>query len=107
MEQALSGVSTSFQAFLAQAPGHAHAWMTAVKGLDEACALDRKTAEIAYIAVLAALRLESGIPFHVRAARDNGVSRQEVISAILVGLPAAGNAVTQVLPSALAAYDAP
>jgi hypothetical protein len=28
-----------------------------------------------------------------------------VISAILVGLPAAGNAVTHVLPAALAAYD--
>jgi hypothetical protein len=30
-----------------------------------------------------------------------------VISAILIGLPAAGNAVTQSLPTALAAYDAP
>jgi hypothetical protein len=28
------------------------------------------------------------------------------LSAILVGLPAAGNAVTQCLPIALAAYDA-
>jgi alkylhydroperoxidase/carboxymuconolactone decarboxylase family protein YurZ len=81
--------------------------MTAVKELDQACALDQKTREIAYIAILAALRMESGIPFHVRAARALGVSRSEIISAILVGLPAAGNAATQVLPSALAAYDAP
>jgi len=29
-----------------------------------------------------------------------------VISAILVGLPAAGHGVTQVLPVAIAAYDA-
>lgn len=105
MEQ-LDGVSNSFQAFLTQAPGHARAWMGAVKGLDEAAALDKKTQEIAYVAVLAALRLESGIPFHARAAREQGVSREELISAILVGLPAAGNAVTQVLPAALAAYDA-
>jgi len=28
-----------------------------------------------------------------------------VISAILVGLPAAGHGVTQVLPAAIAAYD--
>ena len=107
MEQVLPGVSASFQAFLTQAPGHANAWMAAVQELDKACSLDQKTREIAYIAVLAALRMDSGIPFHVRAARDRGVSRAEIISAILVGLPAAGNAVTQVLPSALAAYDSP
>jgi hypothetical protein len=29
-----------------------------------------------------------------------------VISAILIGLPAAGHGVTQVLPAAIAAYDA-
>ena len=103
----LSGVSTSFEAFLTQAPGHAKAWMNAVKELDQAAALDKKTQEIAYIAVLAALRLESGIPFHVKAAKGMGVSRAEMISAILVGLPATGNAVTQVLPAALAAYDSP
>jgi alkylhydroperoxidase/carboxymuconolactone decarboxylase family protein YurZ len=39
------------------------------------------------------------------AVKDLGASRQEVISAVLVGLPAAGNAVVQVLPTALAAYD--
>lgn len=32
-------------------------------------------------------------------------SRDEVLGAILVGLPAAGNVVTQVLPTALRAYD--
>jgi len=31
---------------------------------------------------------------------------KEVISAILVGLPAAGHGVTQVLPAAITAYDA-
>jgi alkylhydroperoxidase/carboxymuconolactone decarboxylase family protein YurZ len=34
-----------------------------------------------------------------------GATRGEVISAILVGLPAAGNAVTQMLPAVLRAYD--
>jgi len=61
---------------------------------------------LAYIAVLAALHLESGIPFHVRCAKQAGASREEVISAILVGLPAAGHVVTQVLPAAMEAYDA-
>jgi alkylhydroperoxidase/carboxymuconolactone decarboxylase family protein YurZ len=56
--------------------------------------------------VLAALRIESGVPFHVQAAKQAGASRAEVISAILIGLPAAGHGVTQVLPAAIAAYEA-
>jgi alkylhydroperoxidase/carboxymuconolactone decarboxylase family protein YurZ len=64
-----------------------------------------KTAELAYLAVLAALRMESGVPFHVKLAREAGASRDEVISALLVGLPAAGHGVTQALPAAIQAYD--
>jgi alkylhydroperoxidase/carboxymuconolactone decarboxylase family protein YurZ len=106
MNQELSGVSPAFQAFLAEAPAHARAWMQAVEGLGSATALDEKTAALAYLAVLAALRLESGVPFHVQLAKGAGATRAEVISAVLVGLPAAGNAVTLCLPAALAAYDA-
>jgi alkylhydroperoxidase/carboxymuconolactone decarboxylase family protein YurZ len=98
-------VSKAFQLFMSEAPEHAQAWMTAVKGLDSASALDKKTEELAYLAVLAALRLESGIPFHVQSAKVAGASREEVISSILVGLPAAGLGVTQVLPAAIAVYD--
>ncbi len=105
MSEPLTGVSNAFQAFLKEAPGHAGAWMQAVQVLDKASALDKKTEELAYLAVLAALRMESGVPFHVRSAREAGASREEVISALLVGLPAAGQAVVQVLPAALAAYD--
>lgn len=100
-------VSNAFALFLKEAPAHSQAWLGAVEGLDSASALDKKTAHLAYIAVLAALRLESGLPFHVQLAKRLGASRAEVVSAILVGLPAAGNAVTQCLPTALAAYDAP
>ncbi|MEI6180388.1 MAG: carboxymuconolactone decarboxylase family protein [Chloroflexales bacterium] len=61
-------VSTAFQTFMAEAPAHAQAWSTLVQGLAQASALDAKTAALAYLAVLAALRLESGIPFHVHVA---------------------------------------
>lgn len=98
-------VSNAFQTFLSEAPAHAQSWMTMVQGLAQASALDQKTEELAYLAVLAALRMESGIPFHVHMAKQAGASQAEVISAILVGLPAAGHSVTQVLPSALAAYE--
>ena len=98
-------MSSAFQAFLKESPKHAEAWMGAVRGLNNASALDRKTETLAYLAVLAALRLESGVPFHVVQAKEAGASRSEVISAILVGLPAAGNAVTQALPAAIQAWD--
>jgi alkylhydroperoxidase/carboxymuconolactone decarboxylase family protein YurZ len=98
-------ISDAFQLFLKESPKHAQAWMNAVRGLSDASALDAKTQTLAYLAVLAALRLESGVPFHVTHAKEVGATRDEVISAILVGLPAVGNAVTQVLPVALQAYD--
>jgi alkylhydroperoxidase/carboxymuconolactone decarboxylase family protein YurZ len=44
--------------------------------------------------------------FYVQAAKKVGASRPQVISAVLVGLPAAGHAVTQALPLAVEAYDA-
>ena len=98
-------ISDAFQLFLRESPKHAQAWMNAVRGLGEASALDGKTQALAYLAVLAALRLESGVPFHVAHAKEAGASRDEVVSAILVGLPAVGHAVTQALPAALRAYD--
>jgi alkylhydroperoxidase/carboxymuconolactone decarboxylase family protein YurZ len=106
MSEKSSLVSNAFQAFMSEAPQHAQAWGGMVQGLANASALDKKTAALAYLAVLAALRLESGIPFHVQSVKGLGATREEVISAILIGLPAAGHGVTQVLPAAIAAYDA-
>ena len=99
-------ISNAFQTFMTEAPDHAQAWGGMVQGLANASALDAKTSALAYLAVLAAMRLDSGVPFHVQMAKKAGASREEVISAILVGLPAAGHGVTQVLPAAVAAYDA-
>jgi len=105
MENQPTLISKAFQVFMTDAPQHAQAWGKVVQELSQASALDAKTRGLAYLAVMAALRLESGIPFHVHTLKDMGVSRDEVISAILVGLPAAGHAVTQALPAALAVYD--
>ncbi|MHB8628534.1 MAG: carboxymuconolactone decarboxylase family protein [Aggregatilineales bacterium] len=99
-------MSGAFQTFFQAAPSHAAAWMQAVRALDNASVLDKKTEELVHISLLAALRLESGLPFHVQLARQAGASRDEVISAILVGLPVVGQVVTQAIPIALAAYNA-
>ena len=106
MSEQASLVSKGFQVFMSEAPAHAQAWGAMVQGLSKASGLDEKTSSLAYLAVLAALGMEGGVPFHVQAARKAGASRAEVISSILIGLPAAGHGVTQVLPTAIAAYDA-
>ena len=98
-------VSNAFQVFATEAPQHAAAWNGLVQNLAAANALDPKTTALAYLSVLAVLGLESGIPFHVNSAKQSGATRQEVISAVLIGLPAAGHAVTRVLPAAVNTFD--
>lgn len=97
--------SNAFKTFMNEASEQSKAWMEVVQKLDTASKLDKKTEELAYIAVLAAVRLENGIPFHVKHAKELGASREEIISSILVGLPAVGNTVIQALPVALSAFD--
>jgi alkylhydroperoxidase/carboxymuconolactone decarboxylase family protein YurZ len=41
----------------------------------------------------------------VKSAKQAGATRDEIISAILIGLPAVGQVVIQSLPIALAAYN--
>ena len=98
-------ISNAFKTFMSEAPDHAQAWGNMVQALGRASALDEKTSALAYIAVLAARNRVSGIPFHVISAKEAGATRDEVISAVLVGLPAAGHIVTQALPAAVEAYD--
>jgi alkylhydroperoxidase/carboxymuconolactone decarboxylase family protein YurZ len=98
-------ISKAYAMFTQEAPAQAAAWMQTVKALDKASALEKKTEELAYIAVLAALGNTSGISFHVLAAKSLGASRQEVISAVLLGLPAAGAVAISALPAAVESYD--
>ena len=98
-------VSNAFQVFASEAPQHAAAWNGLVQNLAAANALDQKTTALAYFSVLAVLGLESGVPFHANSAKQSGATRDEVISAVLLGLPAAGHAVTRVLPAAVNAFD--
>ncbi|MBL3827185.1 MULTISPECIES: carboxymuconolactone decarboxylase family protein [unclassified Marinobacter] len=61
-----------------------------------------KTREMLTIAMLAAIGTAPGqLEFHVRAALNNGVSREEIIEIVLqvavyAGIPAAMNAITSV-----------
>lgn len=105
MTDSSNQMSKAFGCFLSEATEFARPWGAAVQALAQASALDDKTRELAYLAVLAALERVSGIPFHVASLKAKGVTREEVISAVQVGLPATGHVVTQSLPAALEAYD--
>jgi alkylhydroperoxidase/carboxymuconolactone decarboxylase family protein YurZ len=98
-------VSPAFALFMQQAPEHAKAWRQVADALGAASVLDAKTADLAYLAVLAATGNTSGLAFHVQSAKSHGASRQEVLSAVLIGLPAAGAVVIGALPAALEAFD--
>lgn len=78
MDKPAPRISSSFRAFSNATAEHVNAWGRLVQQLSEASALDRKTADLAYLAVL---------------------------GTILVGLPVAGHAVTQALPAAIEAYN--
>jgi 4-carboxymuconolactone decarboxylase len=60
--------------------------------------LDRKSRSCVTLAVLTALRAENEIPMHVRAARRNGLTPEEIRevlihTAVYAGVPAANSAV--------------
>ncbi len=86
-------VINAFQAFMKVVPEHTKAWAGTVPRLNKANILDKKTQALSYLAALAALNRTSEIPFHVQPSKEAGVSREEAITAILVGLPAASHLV--------------
>ncbi|MDV0446199.1 hypothetical protein MsAg5_00250 [Methanosarcinaceae archaeon Ag5] len=101
----MSNVSNNFQVFMEESGDVGKAFMDLTTRAAEASALDQKTEELAYIAVLAALRMTSGLTFHVKMAKAAGATREEIKSAVLVGLPAAGLVVTEAFALALKSYD--
>jgi alkylhydroperoxidase/carboxymuconolactone decarboxylase family protein YurZ len=105
MDKKRSAFNENFETFLRDAPDFAQPWMQGIHSVEEASALDEKTLSLAYLAVLAAMRMPGGVPYYVRRAKEAGATREEVVSALLVGLPSAGIAVTQALPAALQAFD--
>ena len=105
MTDKMSYISEAFKSFMVDAPEFAKVWNEAIQGLASASVLYEKTRSLAYLSVLAALGRVSGVQFHVASLLEMGATRDEIISAILVGLPAAGHVVTQSLPAAMEVFD--
>lgn len=101
----MKNVTNGFTIFLEQTGNTGKSYMDMVMQLSKDSALDRKTHELAYLSVLAAIRMTGGLPFHVQSAKQLGASEEEVKSAILVGLPAVGISVIDALEVAMNAYQ--
>ena len=93
-------MAQGFELFMEEAPEVAKAYGGMVMQLAQTSAL-----ELAYLAVLAATGREGGLGFHAKSAKDAGATRDEVASAVLVGLPAVGMAAVESLAPVLEAYD--
>lgn len=98
-------VTNDFQIFMEESNGVGPAFMGFVIKLSEAGALDAKTHELAYISVLSALQMSSGISFHVKQAKELGASLEEVKSAVLIGMPLVGLRVSDSFAAAINSYE--
>lgn len=101
----MKNVTNSFSMFMTESPDIGKAYMDMVMKQSQMSVLDRKTHELAYISVLSTIRMKGGLNFHVKSAKDLGATRDEVKSAVLVGLPVAGITLVDSLEAALNAYD--
>ncbi|MFC0233552.1 carboxymuconolactone decarboxylase family protein [Vagococcus entomophilus] len=98
-------MNQSFKQFITETGDSGPAYIEMVKKHANASSLDQKTAELAYISVLSAVRIHDGLAFHVQSAKKLGATREEIISAVLVGLPAVGLTVVASLEETLRSYD--
>ena len=96
---------TGFNCFMKETGEVGKEYINMIMQQEKSSALDRKTHELAYISVLSATKIMGGLVYHVKSAKKLGASRDEVKSAILVGLPAVGLNIIDPLEAALEAYD--
>ena len=98
---------TMMEVLSADCPSAADALKTFFAALLAQPALEAKTKQLVYIAAAAAAGHVRGVAPHVERAKALGASRQEVLEALLLTLPAAGfGPLSQCLPAAMAVFDA-
>lgn len=98
MDKKMEKITNGFQLFMKDTNGVGEAFMNAVMLEAKESALDEKTQELAYIAVLVALKMYQGLPFHIQHAKECGATKEEIKSAMLVPMPMMGLQVAEALP---------
>ena len=97
---------TMLEILRAECPAAADALGVFFAALVAQPALDEKTKQLVYVAAAAAAGHVRGVPAHVARLRALGATRQEVLEALLMTLPAAGfGPLSQCLPAAMAVFD--
>ncbi len=86
-----------FKKFRADFPEVAESYEKLGNAVHSAGPLDEKTRALVKLGISAGARLEGGFHSHVRKALDVGVTKEEMVHAVLLALPTIG------LPSMMAA----
>jgi AhpD family alkylhydroperoxidase len=87
------------------APGVMQAFRGLVREADKDGALDKKTKELAALAIAIAIRCEGCLSFHVRAVIKYGATRDEVLEIIGVAVEMGGGPAAVYGAEALEAFD--
>lgn len=91
-------ITNGFELFMKDTDGVGKAFMNAVMKVSEVSALDEKTQELAYIAVLVTSKMYDGLTFHINHAKKCGATDEEIKSAMLLPMPIIGLQVADALP---------
>lgn len=97
-----------YQVFEEELPELAARFDAVVQAQVKSPALDAKVKQLINIAIQTANRNPRGVMWHAAMAREQGVSRQEVIAAVAMNLHLTGlAAVLEGLPAAVDGYQMP
>jgi alkylhydroperoxidase/carboxymuconolactone decarboxylase family protein YurZ len=81
------------------------AYLDSYFAAEQKTALDAKTFQLVYLAYLAADGVVEGIRKHAGDAKKLGVTREEMQSTILAGLPVCGAKLQDAYAAAMAVFD--
>ena len=80
-------ISNEFLTLINEATEFSKVWLGTLEQLEKVNKLDERTFLLIYIALLSVKGLKNGISIYVKRAKKIGISKEEIISAILISLP--------------------
>lgn len=72
------------------APDVLDSYFSMIKVLEKRCIFDTKTKELMLIGILVGKQSEHGIDIHVKRAKENGATDEEILTVIVSALPSCG-----------------
>jgi alkylhydroperoxidase/carboxymuconolactone decarboxylase family protein YurZ len=81
---------TGMEILKERAPDVLESYFNMIKTLQRRCPLDEKTKELVLLGILTANQSDHGIPIHIKRAKENGATDEEIITVIVSALPSCG-----------------